>query len=400
MPSHKSWVLTDVDAGVHVETWTLNAADLGLSTPNSWSIRKRRLHGGLCEGVDVIEVDNGATSFTVVPTRGMGIHRGASRGVELGWRSPVRGPVHPGFVDETILGGIGWLGGFDEWIVRCGLGSNGAPGVDTLTDNNGNPREMTLPLHGRIANLPAHYVEVRVDLDPPHGIQVIGEVDEAMLFFPQLRLSTVIETTPGANSFRIRDAVTNLGSQPAELQMLYHCNFGPPLLGAGSRLLAPAAVMAPRGPMPQKEIEDYARFPGPIPGVVESAFFFELLDDPATGRTVVALADPKGNRACALRFSKRQLPWFTLWKNPGAESDGYVTGLEPATNLPNHKTFERAKGRVVELPGGGAYEMDLEVEVAHSSDAVAELKREIERLQAATTLTMHAGPISEYTQTD
>ena len=43
--------------------------------------------------------------------------------------------------DVGLPPAVGWSisNGFDEWIVRCGLDSNGAPGTDTIVDNNGNP---------------------------------------------------------------------------------------------------------------------------------------------------------------------------------------------------------------------------------------------------------------------
>ena len=38
------------------------------------------------------------------------------------------------------------------------------------------PTKTFLTLHGRIANSPAHCVEVRVSLDPPYELTVIGQV--------------------------------------------------------------------------------------------------------------------------------------------------------------------------------------------------------------------------------
>ena len=49
------------------------------------------------------------------------------------------------------------------------------------------------------------------------------------------------------------------------------------------------------------------------------------------------------DRALALRFNRQELPCFTVWKNTAALEDGYVTGLEPATNFPNFKSFERSQ---------------------------------------------------------
>src|SRR6266436_3211005 len=149
MTRYKSWTLTDVANDIWLDTFAAGNDSLRLATPHDWSIRKRTLRGGLRDGVDVIEVHNGALSFSLLPTRGMGLWRGEYRGNFLGWRSPVSGPVHPKFVHLHDRGGLGWLDGFDEWMCRCGLTSNGPPGHDPVT------KEL-LTLHGRIANLPAH----------------------------------------------------------------------------------------------------------------------------------------------------------------------------------------------------------------------------------------------------
>src|SRR5271168_119133 len=152
MMRFKSWTLTDVRGDVWLDGFSVGNETLRLPTPHDWSIRKRTLRGGLRDGVDLIEVHNGALSFSVLPTRGMGLWRGEYHGNSLGWRAPLNGPVHPKFVNQAERNGLGWLAGFDELLCRCGLASCGPPGSD-----NGTP----LTLHGHIANMPAQFVEVR-----------------------------------------------------------------------------------------------------------------------------------------------------------------------------------------------------------------------------------------------
>src|SRR5438045_5566048 len=175
MTRYKTWTLTDVRGDVWLDSFAVGPDSLHLPTPHDWSLRKRTLRGGLRDGVDLIEVHNGALSFAVLPTRGLGLWRGDYHGSPLGWRAPVPGPVHPKFVQLEDRGGLGWLSGFDELLCRCGLASNGPPGED-VAPNGGKSR---LTLHGRIANSPAHLVEARVSLDPPFEISVVGEVEEA-----------------------------------------------------------------------------------------------------------------------------------------------------------------------------------------------------------------------------
>lgn len=371
MTGPRQHILTDTDAGVYVEQLEL--------AEGQWSVRKRRLRGGLCDGVDMVEVDNGALKFSVLPTRGMGIWRGWFGGLFLGWHAPVSGPVHPAYVNLADRAGLGWLQGFDELLVRCGLDSNGAPCVDTVIDNNGNPRQTALPLHGRIANTPAKRVAVEF-VPQSNEIAVAGVVEEAMLFGQRLRLSTRISTVVGSNRLTVADEVTNLRATQAEMQMLYHCNFGPPFLAAGSELLAPTLTVAPRDARAAED-RDYARYPGPTAGYVEQVHWHDLAAD-ADGMSLAALVAPGSDKAVVTRFTRSSLPCFAQWKNTAAESDGYVTGLEPGTNFPNPKPFERQNGRVVVLPPGGKWSCAVAIEVIDSAAGVDALRNEVAAMLA------------------
>ena len=124
-------VLTDVDGGIWFDDWQIDAASgIKLGGANDWSIRKRTLRGGLSDGLDVVELDNGELSMSVIPTRGMGLWRGEFHGIPIEWKSPVVRPVHPMFVNLKDRNGLGWLNGFNELMCRCGLSFNGPPGTD------------------------------------------------------------------------------------------------------------------------------------------------------------------------------------------------------------------------------------------------------------------------------
>ena len=103
---------------------------------------------------------------------------------------------------------------------------------------------VALTLHGRIANLPAHRLEVQID-DERKSLRVIGDVDEGGLFYPHLSLRTTYTTPVGSNLLEIEDVVVNRSSQPTEMQLLYHLNMGPPFLEAGSRVHIPIAELWP-----------------------------------------------------------------------------------------------------------------------------------------------------------
>jgi len=370
------WVLTDtVQSDTWLDAFTATSAQLPehhAAAP--WKITKRTLHGGVREGIDLIEIDNGELSLELLPTRGMNVWRGHYRGLRLGWDAPIHGPVHPALVRPEARGGLGWLDGFDEWICRCGLGWNGPPGDD---------RGQRLTLHGRISNQPAHFVGIRVQLSPPYTLQVVGRLQEASLFDQKLHLTTILSTTPGSNRFTIHDLVENRSAVPAELQLLYHCNFGPPLLGAGSKVHVPAKLIAPRDARASEFITQYDHYPEPSAGFQELVNYYEPIAG-ASGRSLALLHDAAGTRACAIRYDTRSLPHFIVWKNLDRVSEGYVTGLEPSTNFPNFKTIERTQGRVVPMAPGQKWDTLVEFEIHDTKPAVERVLDEIAKLQGRT----------------
>ncbi|NQT17583.1 MAG: aldose 1-epimerase family protein [Planctomycetes bacterium] len=382
------WTLTDVDSDVYVEEMEISPDNVELAA-TGLSIKKRRLQGGLRDGVDVVEVDNGAFRFTVVPTRGMGVWKAAMGDVELGWRSPVRGPVHPAFVPVAEASGLGWLDGFDEMMVRCGLESNGAPEFN----DDGTVR---YGLHGKIANIPARKVEVSVEGDTGQ-IAVMGVVDETRLFFNKLRMTTVYKTSVDQPGMTISDTITNISAEPSELELLYHTNFGLPFLNPGSKVVLPVKKIAPRDAEAVGNLAEWDTYGPETPGSAEAVFFFDLAAD-AEGRTQAVLRNAAGDRGVSLRFNKSQLPCFTLWKSRQAAADGYVTGLEPAINFPNARSFEKEKGRVAVLAPGESRSFEITMEVHPDAASVVAAEAAVAQIQKGTEPEILARPNPEWSK--
>ena len=377
----RTWTLTDVSDATWLENFTIHSSDLNLPEQIRWTVSKRTLRGGLQDGVEIVELDNGDLRFIVLPTRGMGIWKAHYRGMDVGWDAPVRGPVHPKWVNLQDRNGLGWLQGFDEWIVRCGLHSMGAPGLDSWTTAEGESKSTPLTLHGRIANLPAYFLQVTAETEAPYRISLTGRVEESMLFYPRLELRSTITTWPHSNRLLIEDQVTNSGSQPSEMQLLYHCNFGPPLLGDGAGLKAPVLKAAPREPYPAESVRNYRSFEKPGTKHQEEVFFLELAGEGPKRRSLAVLHDAARQKAVAVRFSLDQLPCFTLWKLMGSERDGYVVGLEPGTSYPNLRSLEREQGRVRVLQPGETASFELEIEIHDQAADVSRLIEEVRQLE-------------------
>jgi hypothetical protein len=369
-----SKILVDTASNVSVKEWRLTSADSGDSFRQApWSVEKHQLAGGRQEGVDIIQVNNGALQFTVVPTRGFNVWTARAGEIRLGWDSPVKEIVHPKFIDLSERGGRGWLNGFGEWISRCGLESMGPPCRDG---------DLTLTLHGRINYIPASYVEVRFEVTPVPRIVLCGVVEESLMFGPQLRLKSEISTEIGTRILTLDDTVTNLADAPQEMESLYHINFGPPLLGAGAQFLAPVKTVVPRDPRAAEgNMAGWNAYAGPHqPGYTEQVYLLELFGD-QDASTQAMLKSPDGKSGALLSFSLRELPFMTLWKNEAPSKTGYVTGLEPSTSYPLARPIERAAGRLQKLKAGESYHSKVRICALLSEEEVENSAKEINQLQ-------------------
>jgi len=383
----QTWTLVDVEAASSAPDATF-LPENGDGPARGCSVSQTVLRGGLREGVRAVEVNNGSFRFVVLPDRGMGLWKGWLGDVELGWKSPVKGPVNPAFVPIWEESGLGWLSGFDELLCRCGLESNGAPD----RDDNG---RLKYPLHGKIANTPAHRVDVSID-DASGEIAVSGIVDEARMYHNKLRMKSTVRTRAGLPGLTVVDEVTNLSAENGELQLVYHINFGQPLLDPGSRFVAPIRTLVPRDARAAEGVAAWDTYGQEQPGFTEQVYFMELAAG-EDGRTQTLLRNAHGNQGVSLHFNKKQLPCFTLWKSTQAASDGYVTGLEPGINFPNPRSYEKEHARVATLKPGQTLRFEIELEVHATAESVSQAEQNIAALQGAVKPRIFERPMPRWT---
>jgi hypothetical protein len=381
MPN-KTWTLVDARKSIYLDALALGAAEFA-GAAAGMQVHKRRIRGGLGDGVDVVEIDNGAFSVSVLPTRGMGLWRARLGELDLGWRSPAQGPIHPRHVNLWEPSGLGWLSGFDELLCRCGLESNGGP----VHDEQG---KLLYPLHGKIANLPAQQVTLSLDTDSGE-LTLTGVVDEARLYHSKLRLTSTLRTRPGEPGVRITDVVENLSAEPGEMELVYHVNFGPPLLEAGAKVVAPVKTLVPMTDRAAEGVSTWDVYGGQETGFTEQVYLFELAAD-AQGKTRTLLRNAHGNLGVSLAFDVKQLPCFTVWKSTQQAADGYVTGMEPGVNYPNQRTFEAQQQRVVKLAGGEQRTFELALEAHPNAESVAQAQNAIAKLQRGTQPKIYERP--------
>lgn len=311
-------------------------------------------------------IDSGRVRAAICPTRGMGLWRATIDDCSYGWNSPVPGPVHPAYV--SMDDPIGWLDGFDELLVRCGMRSFGAPDFDETG-------KLLYPLHGRVANLPARDVTIEIDVE--HSLlKLSGMVTEARFLQFKLELKATYIFHLDQPTIEVVDEVTNKSSQPAGVQMLYHINVGEPTLSAGAKMHLAADRIVARNERAANDLSSWDTYQGPTPGYEEQVYFSASKPD-NDGWANALLSDASGETGFGVRYDTSTLPYFTQWKNTVASEDGYVTGLEPGTGFPNPRSFEAQNGRVVELAGGESLTFQLQLEGIQDKERLTKLTQQI-----------------------
>jgi hypothetical protein len=216
-------------------------------------------------------------------------------------------------------------------------------------------------------------------------------VDERAFYGPKLELWTEVWTEPGSTSLHIEDALTNRGAFEQEFQVLYHTNYGPPLLGAGARFSAAIQRVTPFNAHAAEDVATYAEYQGPVRGFIEQVYDLHPYAD-ADGRSLLMLRNAAGDRAVSMGFAVAELPYVTLWKNLTALEEGYVTGLEPGTGFPATRRLEREAGRVPKLKPGETRRFAIDVALHTTTEAVRAVSDQIQRIQNGRSTQVDRAP--------
>jgi hypothetical protein len=328
---------------------------------------------GKAAGVQALRVNTGGgLQFTILPGRGMDIAGAYFEGKALGFLSPT-GITSPAYYEEP---GLTWLRSFyGGLLTTCGITNSGAPSTD---------RGKPFGLHGRISNAAAEDVSVDQEWDADeYQMTVKGRMREAEAMGENLILRRSIQTKLGARSFTLQDRIENRGFEEQPLMMLYHVNFGFPLLGSNARVVGPIEETRARDEEAQRDkgIEEALIFPEPIQGYQEKVFFHKLAAD-GKGNTFIALLNRDvGNGTplgIVLRFNIKELPQLTEWKMP--RKGFYVMGLEPGTATPVGRGVLRERNELPILAAQTEYTVRIHFEVVVTAAEMDRVENEANKL--------------------
>ena len=347
-------------------------------TPQHW--RDKVSHPAQLGGIETSVLDNGAgrgtriawintgtgLRYKVVIDRAMDIAEAFFNQHSLTWLS------HSGITYPQPFSnrGMGWIRTFGGGLLTtCGLEHVGGPETDEHGERG---------LHGLISNCVAE-IESISQPDVLNGIldfNIRGKIKQTQVFGPSFEMKRTISGMLGSPVILLHDEVTNCANTPTPHMLLYHLNFGWPLVDEGTDLLWQGHWNSPGEKTDTKifrEGNDFRKCPSPLSahdGPGEEVAFIDISSD-ESGKCTAGLFNEGLNLAVAIRFSKKELPWLTNWQHWGKGE--YVTGLEPGTNPPIGQSKARAQHELIFLEPGETRTYDLEIEILHEVAAIKQL---------------------------
>jgi len=315
------------------------------------------LDNGPARGTRIAWVNTGAgLRYKVALDRGLDIVDAFYNHYSLVWLS--HGGLTAPRPDANV--GLEWLYSFAGGLLTtCGLTHVGGPETDEFGQRG---------LHGRISNLPAR-VESIVQPDLATGklaVSITGVVKQSRVFGPSLELRRTISSTIGEPALKLRDVVTNMGNTPAPHMILYHCNFGWPLVDEGTEIIWRGKCES-RGMDTDNAVfnsrRNFRKCSKPIDSHRaggEGCGFIDVKAD-ARGMCTVGLYNRRLGLAVVMKYPKKQLPWLSNWQHWGPGE--YVTALEPGTNPPIGQAAARAQKTLTHIAPGKSRVYELEIGV-------------------------------------
>lgn len=376
-------VLLSHQQHIDVGNLSLNAELMGLPKDVPIHVQQTCLMGGKQTGSRLITLTIGDSVVRVVPTRGMAVLDVVRNGVRFGWDSPVKEVVHPSFVNQEASGGLGWLDGFNEMIVRCGYQWAGHPGQDG---------DEFLTLHGRIQNTPADEVILEVEQVPPYRVTLRGRVDEKRFKFTNFELQTALSLTPNEPYLLVEDTLTNKGSYPREYQAIYHNNFAQPILDDGAQLHVPMAELSPFNDYAAGGLPDWNQMPAPTKDFDEMVFNIRPISD-ENGFSHALLHNANASCGIEVSYQTDTLPVLTIWKNTDTLEQGYVVGIEPGTSFAYNRAYQRELGLVPTIAAGASKHFVVRFGLLTDGDQVQASVANIDQLQGTQTPQILSTPL-------
>lgn len=314
---------------------------------------------GKGRGLRAISVRNSVLNYTILADRGLDIFTIDYKGIPVSYVSKT-GITSPAYYESR---GYEWLRTFyGGALLTCGLTHAGVP-------------EEERGLHGRISN--SHCEDLSINKywqADRYIVEVSGTVREAVVFGEHLKMRRKIVTELGANWIRIETEIENNSFERTPLMVLYHMNFGFPVLSADSELVAPFEESVPRDEEAEKDGMNFVRFQGPTAGYKERVFFHKLkrVEGSKTFTAIVNKNFENRILGVVVKWDLEQMPYLTEWKMMG--QGDYVLGIEPGNCYPVGRKGAERRGELQYIEPLEKRKFDLEISIFDDFEKYLELK--------------------------
>ncbi|MCK5811620.1 MAG: aldose 1-epimerase family protein [Clostridiales bacterium] len=310
--------------------------------------RRSVLSEGKADGLRIINIDNGgALTCTILEGRCLDISKLSYKGINLsflgkpGLQHSTQTSVSPGEFTRYFHGGM---------LYTCGLRNVGP----NDTDESGK-----YPYHGRLGMTPAKEVSSVVNWNEKNII-IKGKVELSALFGYNLVLHRQIEIPLFGNEIIITDKVENQGFSDESIMLLYHVNFGWPMLSNQTKLEINSKKVEPRDSIAQSGIKTWNTFENPINNYQEQVFYHDPICEEDQFAHVYVINKQLGLQV-DVSYDKKALPQLIEWKSMA--SGDYALGVEPSTSKVSGRLSEKDNNRVVKLKVGEEKTFTLKLKI-------------------------------------
>lgn len=261
--------------------------------------RRYTLTEGKETGLKVIELNNGNLRVLLNESKALDIMQVWYKGVNMSFVSK------NGFTNREIPFGKRFEGGM---LYTCGLDAiGGIPGFEP---------------HGTLHNTPARIICIAQNEDV---LQVEAVMEHTALFGANLQLHRTVTLFINEDKLLLRDTLVNAGTKPEDYCILYHVNFGYPMLDEGVEIVADINAVTARSEHATQNLKSRTLFPAPKDNEEESCYFLENSAD------FVTLINRKLGNKITLSYSRDTLPALVQWNAPASQD--YALGIEPASSF-------------------------------------------------------------------
>lgn len=292
--------------------------------------RHYRLSDGYSHNTKAIDVKTGSgLEYTIVQDRGLDISLASYKGINITYLTR-NAEAYPSFYDNR---GNEWLRTFFAGLLTtCGTTYLGPPCID---------EGQELGLHGRYNSIPAKNV---CDLSgfEKGEIKVTGIIEDCAPFADKIVVERSIYSPIGESIIVIEDTIKNIGSKDSPLTLLYHINFGYPLLSEHAEVFVQSAQFHAYDEYSQEYIDEIYSFRKPDGNNFEKNYWHVFDRGKPFAHAVILNRSLMDGLGAYIKFDPGTLPYLTHWKFE--DEVDYVLALEPSNTLCLSRKELREKG--------------------------------------------------------